>query len=131
MPVKTTTKDAVEILKARYITDDARKQSVEHEREIAAKDAEIARLMGEVERLEKSCVKCETCSLNLSLAAAHKVIKAREEELKDLAAWLAKADKRNDRLNGVIEDVRALARDDSFNAWQQMHKIQQLLPEDK
>ena len=44
MPVKTTTKDAVEILKARYITDDARKQSVEHEREIAAKDAEIERL---------------------------------------------------------------------------------------
>lgn len=39
---------------------------------IERQDAEIARLMGEVERLEKSCVKCETCSLNLSLAACRK-----------------------------------------------------------
>ena len=47
------TKDAVEILHKRYITDDARKQSVEHEREIASQGAEIARLEAENERLEK------------------------------------------------------------------------------
>lgn len=29
----------------------------------------------------------------------------------------------------VVEAVRVLAHDDSFNAWQQMYKIRQLLPE--
>lgn len=53
------------------------------ESECKAKDAAIARLRTENESLRNSGTKCETCSLNLSLAAARKTIERIREWAKE------------------------------------------------
>lgn len=107
---------------------------------ISDKDAELARLKAEVERLNAwvndlqsgmyiNCVYCGHCygpqdKVPCSMAEALKkhIEQCPKHPMSALKQDLAAC-------REVVEAVRVLAHDDSFNAWQQMYKIRQLLPE--